>query len=112
MGTSLGEAVLDLSADDAKLQAGGGEGGLGSGEGVFGDRVAVEAVYEYRRHMMAGLALGIENSAIIPALATQEAVRLVVKPSTVNYSLNAAYGYQSEATLIDQVKLLNLMGGN
>jgi phage-related protein len=62
-------------------------------------------------NMMAGMAIGIERSAMLPALATAEAAGMAMRTTENHYYLQASYGYQSEATLIDQVKMLNLLGG-
>ena len=62
-------------------------------------------------NMMAGMAIGIERSAMLPALATQDAASMAVRSTNNYYTLQASYGYQSETTLIDQVKMLSLLGG-
>lgn len=62
-------------------------------------------------NMMTGMAIGIEKGAMLPALATAEAAGMALRTTENHYYLQASYGYQSEATLIDQVKMLSLLGG-
>jgi len=63
-------------------------------------------------NLMAGLAVGIDRSSGLPAMASSQAMNRVSN-STINntYNLTGQYQYQSQTTLMDQVRLLSLMGG-
>lgn len=63
-------------------------------------------------NLMAGLAVGIDRSAGLPASASSQAMSRVTQATTNNYyNLTGNYQYQSQTTLMDQVRLLNLLGG-
>lgn len=63
-------------------------------------------------NLMAGLAVGIDRSAMLPAAASSQAMSKVTQATVNNtYNLTGQYQYQSETTLMDQVRLLNLLGG-
>lgn len=63
-------------------------------------------------NLMAGLAVGIDRSAELPAMASSQAMGRVTQSSVQNtYYLSGNYQYQSPSTLMDQVRMLNLLGG-
>ena len=62
--------------------------------------------------MMVGMAQGIDRNSMLPALASSQATGAVTGSSvTSNYYLTGNYQYQSQTTLMDQVRMLNLLGG-
>jgi hypothetical protein len=64
-------------------------------------------------NLMQGLTIGINRSAQMPVMATTQVAGALSQSSvTNNYNLAANYKYQSESTLIDQVKMLQLLGGH
>jgi len=70
--------------------------GIGSPSKVFQD---------IGKNMMAGMKVGIDRNAYLPATAMQSAGRSTVH----NWYLNANYPYQSPVTLAQDVRLLEMM---
>jgi phage-related protein len=99
---------LKIIVDAAKAAA---RAAFEAAKGLLGINSPSKLFMDIGGNMMAGMALGIENSAMLPALATQDAASMAVRSTNNYYTLQASYGYQSEATLIDQVKMLSLLGG-
>jgi len=65
---------------------------------------------EIGQQMMAGMAVGIRQGAMAPAMAVQQAAAGTIRAgNTYQYYLTANYGYQSESSLADDVRMLAML---